>query len=151
MFLHVSVILFTGRGVCPGGISVQGGLCPGRSLSRGSLSGGLSVRETPLPPYGYMWVVCILLECILVTGVCLFMGVSTGVSTHPLGEFPPPPPIHGILRDTVNKRAVRILLECFLVFAGGGAFLYTLYENNNVLPCKISIAHLRDLGQKMKI
>ena len=28
---------------------------------------------------------------------------------------PPPPTIHGILRDTVNKRTVRILLECFLV------------------------------------
>ena len=27
----------------------------------------------------------------------------------------PPPKIHGILRDTVNKRAVRILLECILV------------------------------------
>ena len=25
------------------------------------------------------------------------------------------PEIHGILRDTVNKRAARILLECFLV------------------------------------
>ena len=31
MFLHLSVILFTGRGLCPGG------LCPGGSLSRGSL------------------------------------------------------------------------------------------------------------------
>ena len=27
-----------------------------------------------------------------------------------------PSEIHGILRDTVNKRAVRILLECFLVY-----------------------------------
>ena len=26
-----------------------------------------------------------------------------------------PLPIHGILRDTVNKRAVRILLECILI------------------------------------
>ena len=26
-----------------------------------------------------------------------------------------PPPIHGVLRDTVNKRKVRILLECILV------------------------------------
>ena len=33
------------------GVSVRGeGLCPGGSLSRESLSGGVSVRETP--PYG---------------------------------------------------------------------------------------------------
>ena len=68
MFLHVSVILFTG-GLCPGeslsrgvsvrGVSVQGfsvqgestsrgvsvrGLCPGGSLSRGSLSRGVSFQ-----------------------------------------------------------------------------------------------------------
>ena len=33
---------------------------------------------------------------------------------HP-GVGKPPPP-HWILRDTVNERAVRILLECILVF-----------------------------------
>ena len=42
MFLHLSVILFTGgslsTGVFGGGVSVQGGLCPGESLSGGSLS-----------------------------------------------------------------------------------------------------------------
>ena len=27
----------------------------------------------------------------------------------------PPPKIHGLLWDTVNKREVHILLECFLV------------------------------------
>ena len=68
MFLHVSVILFTGgagRSLCPSmhhrshdkGGSLSGrGLSPGGSLSRavqgrslsgGSLSGGVSVRETP--------------------------------------------------------------------------------------------------------
>ena len=45
MFLHLSVILFTG------------GLCPG----------GISVREIPL--YGKQRVVRILLECILVSDV----------------------------------------------------------------------------------
>ena len=62
MFLHLSGILFTGRGLCPGGVSlrgvsVQGGLCPGGSLSRrvsvrgvsvqgdGSLSGGSLSRR----------------------------------------------------------------------------------------------------------
>ena len=37
MFLHLSVILFTGVGLCPG-VSVQ---------EEGSLSGGVSVRENP--------------------------------------------------------------------------------------------------------
>ena len=31
------------------------------------------------------------------------------------GQTPPPNEIHGILKDTVNKWAVRILLECILV------------------------------------
>ena len=72
------MILFTGGGVCAGGLcpplygNMQG-LCPGGSLSKGgSLSmvgggsaGGVSVRET-LPPYGNVRAVRILLECILV-------------------------------------------------------------------------------------
>ena len=36
MFLHLSVILFTGGSLCPGGSLSRVGLCPG-----GSLSGGL--------------------------------------------------------------------------------------------------------------
>ena len=43
-----------------GGVPVRG------SLSRRVSMRGVSVRETPLPPYSYMWVVHILLECILV-------------------------------------------------------------------------------------
>ena len=31
-----------------------GGLCPGGSLSGGSLSEGVSVRETPLPPFLFL-------------------------------------------------------------------------------------------------
>ena len=44
MFLHLSVILFTG-----GGVSDWGGLYPGESLTAGgvSLSRGVSVREIP--------------------------------------------------------------------------------------------------------
>ena len=38
-------------------------------------------------------------------------GLPTGVWADP-----PPPEIHAILPDAVNKRAVRILLECILVF-----------------------------------
>ena len=45
MFLHLSVILFTGVAVSVHGGSLSGGLCPGRSLSKGvSVQGGLSVR-----------------------------------------------------------------------------------------------------------
>ena len=57
------------QGVCPGGslsrrVSVQRGLCPDGSLSRGSLCQGDPQTENPL--YSNAWVVCILLECILV-------------------------------------------------------------------------------------
>ena len=87
MFLHLSVILFTGGGgicvqrgfcrggLCPGmtGVSVQGisgggGLCPGtRGIfqSRVSVQGGLCQRPPP-PPYGKEWAARILLECSLV-------------------------------------------------------------------------------------
>ena len=40
--------------------------------------------------------------------------VSRGSAFGRWADFPPPPP-HWILRDTVNERAVRILLECILV------------------------------------
>ena len=60
MFSHLSVILFTGGGLCPGRrgslskskrgrVSVQGGLCQG-----------------DLPTYSNVRVLCILPECILV-------------------------------------------------------------------------------------
>ena len=45
----------------------------------------------------------------MITGVCI-QG-----SLHPGGGWADPPELHEILRDTVNKRAVRIVLECFLV------------------------------------
>ena len=65
--------------LCPGRVSVLGGLhlgglCPGGSLSRGSLSrwvsvGGRSVQGGSLsgiPPYGNERAVRIIMECILV-------------------------------------------------------------------------------------
>ena len=66
MFLHMSVILFTGGVLCPGrgglcqGGSLTGGLCPGGSLSKGGLCQG------DPPPYGKEREVRILLEYILV-------------------------------------------------------------------------------------
>ena len=89
MFLHMSVILFTGGGgseslsqgvslwgfcpggLCPRGVSVwgvcPGGLCPGGLCLGGSLSGGLCPGGlcNGDPPYGSERAVCILLECIL--------------------------------------------------------------------------------------
>ena len=66
-------------------------------------------------------------------GVCLQGGLHPGKGgLHPrgrgsasrgegsasgrgVGQTSPPSEIHGILRNTVNKRAIRILLECILV------------------------------------
>ena len=42
-------------------------------------------------------------------------GLSTGGVCIRGGGQTPSPKIHGILRDTVNKRVVGILLECFVV------------------------------------
>ena len=65
-------VMFSQVFVCPqggvsvqGGVFVQGGLSPGGSLSGRGLcpGGGLCQGD---PPYGYIWAVCILLECILV-------------------------------------------------------------------------------------
>ena len=78
MFLHLSVILFTGEwgfcpgegGLCPGEGDLhprEGGLCPGEGVSGRSLSRGVCQGDPPLP-YGYKRVVPILLECILVAG-----------------------------------------------------------------------------------
>ena len=64
-------------------------ILPGGSASRGGLPLG---RD--LPP----------------GGVCTW-----GESVSGGWADPPQPKIHGVLRDTVNKRAVRILLEYFLV------------------------------------
>ena len=41
---------------------------------------------------------------------------SRGVCIWGRGELGRPPKIHGVLWDTINKRVVRILLECILVW-----------------------------------
>ena len=110
MLLHLCVILFTrgvsvSEGLCPGGLCkggylseglCLGGLCPGGGLcSRGfSVQGGslYSVRETLL--YGNVWVVCIQLECILVTirkqscRKVMFLHLSVSHSVHGGGYLP---------------------------------------------------------------
>ena len=62
----------SGRSLSRVGVFVQGGLCPGRSLSMWSLPKGRGVSVQGgiclgRPPYGNVRMICILLECILVT------------------------------------------------------------------------------------
>ena len=74
------------------------GICiPGESASKGGLhSGGL-----------HKW-------GLGNTQVCLQWGCLHPGGTG--GRLSRSPEIHGILRHTINRRAVRILLQCFLVF-----------------------------------
>ena len=53
------------------------------------------------------------------SGDCLKGGLHLeGVCIRGVARPPAPPEIHGLVWDTVNKRMVRLLLECFLVEAG---------------------------------
>ena len=116
MFLHLCVILFTGRGsvskggglhqggrgvVHLGGSCIQRGVC----FQWGSASGGSGLHPRGWadnsPPYRILWdtvneqVVCILLECILVfMHVCLFIGevVPEPPRTNPTQTRAPHPP-----------------------------------------------------------
>ena len=128
MFLHLSVILFTGcRDLCPGisvhwgslsiGVSVQGDLCPG---------GGVSVQEEGLYPGGPcpgglypgglypggsisrgVSVKGSLSRGLCPGGLCLDVGLCLeGVSVHGVSVRRP---VYG------NVWAVWILLECTLV------------------------------------
>ena len=59
---------------------------------------------------------------------------SPPLDRHPTGRDPPrqtPPPRPRILQDMVNKRTVRILLECILVVS-----LRILFSHHNVLTCQ---------------
>ena len=85
--------------------------CPrgrGVCIQGGSASGEGSASRGGLPP----------------RGVCLQGGLQTGVG--------------GILRDTVNKRALRILLECILVsivLASNSFRVYGLLLLSKVFLC----------------
>ena len=99
MFLHLCVILFTGRGsVSEGGSTSRGrgGLC----IGGGAASRGGSASSGGLLP----------------VGVCFQWGSASGgvgSASKGLGRQLPP---HRILWDTVNEQVVCILLECILVF-----------------------------------
>ena len=114
MFLHLSVILFTG-GLCPGGISAQGGVCLDGCLNRwvlctrgwylsrgGSLSRRVSVQGVSVQrEVSVQGSLCT--EGGLCPGESLYRGWS--LSGGSLSGRPP----YG------NVRAVRVLLECILV------------------------------------
>ena len=76
IFLHLFVILFTGEVPGPGGVpGARGVPGPGGAWSRGVPGPSGCLEETP-PEQLLLWVVRILLECILVTPVCLSTGGS---------------------------------------------------------------------------
>ena len=89
MFLHVSVILFTGgsRSLSMGGLCPGGGLCQGVSLSGRGLCHGD-------PTYGNEQAVRILLECILIVQIFFVENCMKMKEFRPRGACPwcPPPP-----------------------------------------------------------
>ena len=142
MFLHLSVILFTGAGggeVLCGGLC-PGGLCPWGSLSTGSLStGGLCSGD--LYPGGSLSregvpvsvSVGVSVQGVSVQGVSI-QGVSIqGSLSKERGPCQGDPP-YG------NVRVVRILLECILVESHSGKSLLTKEGSHYFLSgCKLLI------------
>ena len=114
MILHLSVILFTGGGVCHTHFPLGKHPPPGRHPLCSTCWDMVNKR-----------VVRILLECNLVTG-CNEVVAKAGSTppweggtpqegSTPLGRKHPPGRKHPLPRHTVNERPVRILLECNLV------------------------------------
>ena len=94
----------------------RGGLHPGRrGFASGGKGGSASRGEMGLHPWGlHPWV--------YISGGGLGRSPRSayrGRESAWGGWADPPPrvPIHGTLRDTINKRVVRILLECILVLS----------------------------------
>ena len=127
MFLHLSVILFTRWGIwadSPLGRHLPGQISP---PSRHPPMQTPPWADTPHPRRPLQWMVCILLECILVTACTPPTWADTPqVDTPPgqcmLGYTPlpsacwdtQPPPLPSTCWNTVNKGAVRIPLNAFL-------------------------------------
>ena len=56
------------------------------------------------------------------------------------GGHNPPPEIHGILRDAVNKWVVRILLECILLYSIGSFISTDGHVSHDIdLECVLKI------------
>ena len=105
VFTRVCHSVHRGRGSAwrGGGSASSGGCIQGDCLQRGRLGvwlqGGLHLGESASRGVGRSP-----------------LGLLTGGSASREGWVDPlPREIHGILWDTVNKQAVRIVLECFLV------------------------------------
>ena len=81
--------------------------------------------------------------------VCLWGGRSAsgvgglhrgGLHSGEVGRTPPPPEIHGMLRDTVNKWVVRILLECILLYSIGSFISTDGHVSHDIdLECVLKI------------
>ena len=124
----------------PGEVCIRGSLHPQGSASGGvvCIPGGLHTGEVCIQGESASGGVCI-------QGFCIHRGLHTGKSVQPptpdadpcgcrtlARRLPPPlprdsdPRPYYILRDTVNERAVRMLLECNLV-----QFYVKLYQQQN--------------------
>ena len=139
MFLHLSVILFTGAGGFSVGVSVQGvsvhgglcpqGLCPG-GLCSGDLYPGGSLSREGVPVSVSVGVSA---QGVSVQGVSI-QGVSIqGSLSKERGPCQGDPP-YG------NVRVLRILLECILVESHSGKSLLTKKGSHYFLSgCKLLI------------
>ena len=113
MFLHASVILFTGGRACVPCMPHLGMHPP---ATHTSITPTLGMHTPPLP--------CMPLPCMPPCHACPPAIHAPPHHTPPRAFMPPAmhAPYHTcphppqILRDVVNERAVRILLECILVW-----------------------------------
>ena len=125
-------VIFIAQGVCIQGVCLKGGSASKGSASRGlCLNGGVDIQGVCLNGGSESRGVCIqggLPQWGFTSrGICIqgiytqrgsasrdpgaFWQTPLGLPTWGLGKSPPPQKISGILRNRVNNRAVRILLE----------------------------------------
>ena len=110
MFSQASVILFTEGGGCAWqGVCMAGGMCGRGHAWQGDVCGGGGMHGRSnghcSGQYASYW------------NAFLLSQVDTPPGQTPQGRYPTPgqTPPPSILRDTVYKRAERILLECILI------------------------------------
>ena len=80
------------------------------------LSVSHSVQGGWLPSMHWEWGVCIQRGSAFRGGRAVYIQEEGGLHPGKVWQNLSPPKTHGILQDTVNERAVRILLECVLVY-----------------------------------